>query len=58
MICFEVNNGKDLIEKLDAHHLPDIVLLEFNMPELDGYETGLWLQDKYPVVRGTGPVHV
>ncbi|SFW18593.1 response regulator transcription factor [Chitinophaga sancti] len=50
-LLFEANNGKDLIEKLDAHHLPDIVLLDINMPELDGYETCLWLRDQYPVVR-------
>ena len=47
----EAANGKQLIEKLDAKKLPDIVLLDVNMPEMDGYETANWLRKTYPQIN-------
>jgi len=31
--------------------LPDIVLLDINMPEMDGYETAQWLKQHHPDVK-------
>lgn len=50
-VLFEANNGKDFIDKLDPKKLPEIVLMDINMPEMDGYETCLWLKDKYPEIK-------
>lgn len=50
-VLFEANNGKDLIEKLTPENIPDIVLLDINMPEMDGYETAQWLKKNYPAVK-------
>lgn len=50
-ILFEANNGKDFIKNLDKAQLPDIVLMDINMPEMDGYETCLWLKNNYPDVK-------
>ena len=50
-VLFEANNGKDLIEKLTPGNIPDIVLLDINMPEMDGYETAQWLKTNYPAVK-------
>jgi len=50
-VLLEANNGKDLIERLDRNNLPDIILMDINMPEMDGYETTLWLKKNYPSVN-------
>ncbi len=51
IILFEANNGKDFINKLQPKQPPQIVLLDINMPEMDGYETCLWLKNNYPEVK-------
>lgn len=50
-VLFEANNGKDFIKQLQPRLLPDIVLLDINMPEMDGYETALWLKRNYPGIK-------
>lgn len=50
-VLFEANNGKDFIKQLQPTYLPDIVLLDINMPEMDGYETALWLKRNYPGIK-------
>jgi len=50
-VLFEADNGKDFINRLKPKSLPDIVLLDINMPEMDGYETALWLKKNYPEVK-------
>jgi len=50
-VLFEAYNGKDLIKQLKPRCLPDLVLLDINMPEMDGYETALWLKHNYPCIK-------
>jgi two-component system, NarL family, invasion response regulator UvrY len=50
-VMYEVENGLELTEKFKENLIPDIVLLDINMPEMDGYETALWLKNNYPEVR-------
>jgi len=50
-VLFGANNGKDFIEQLKPATVPDIVLMDINMPEMDGYETTLWLKKNYPLVK-------
>lgn len=47
----EYNNGKELVARIKSVDIPDIVLLDINMPEMDGYETASWLHQQYPQVR-------
>lgn len=51
IVLYESDNGKEFISKLDNNNLPDIVLLDINMPEMDGYETALWLKRNKPDVK-------
>src|SRR5215204_6401058 len=50
-ILFEANNGRDLKEKIQKHSIPDIVMLDVNMPEMDGFESTQWLHKNYPQVK-------
>lgn len=50
-VLFEADNGKEFLEKLDAANLPHIVLMDINMPEMDGFETTLWLKQNHPEVK-------
>jgi two-component system invasion response regulator UvrY len=50
-VLFEANNGREFIDRLDPERLPEIVLMDINMPELDGYETSLWLKRNYPDIK-------
>jgi len=50
-VLFEADNGKEFIKELKLESLPDIVLLDINMPTMDGYETALWIKHHYPEIR-------
>ncbi len=50
-MLFDAANGKDFIAQLNPKHLPDIVLLDINMPEMDGYTTAEWLRVNYPDIK-------
>jgi len=47
-ITLLASHGKELFDKLQSSNLPDLVLLDLNMPELDGYETAKRLRLEYP----------
>jgi DNA-binding NarL/FixJ family response regulator len=50
-VLFEADNGKDFLDKLKTNPLPDIVLMDINMPHMDGYDTSLWLKNNHPDVK-------
>ncbi len=51
-ILFCLNNGKELIDVLKfPRNIPDIVLLDVNMPVMNGYETMEFLKKEYPGVK-------
>lgn len=50
-VLFDAANGKDFIAQLNPKRLPNIVLMDINMPEMDGYATAEWLLNKYPDIR-------
>lgn len=50
-VVFEADNGKDFIEKLNSKTLPEIVLMDINMPEMDGYDTADWIKKNHPEIK-------
>ena len=50
-VVIEAANGNELIAKIQNEIMPDIILLDLNMPGLDGYETARWLQINYPDIH-------
>ncbi len=50
-VLFEADNGKEFIEKINIKNLPDIVLMDINMPEMDGFEATEWLKQNHPEVK-------
>lgn len=50
-VVLEASNGTELIEKIQEGNVPDILLLDLNMPVFDGYETAKWLQLYHPAIH-------
>jgi DNA-binding NarL/FixJ family response regulator len=51
-IIVEAMNGKDLIDKIEAKNLsPDMILLDVNMPVMDGRQTAAYLTEKFPAIK-------
>ena len=48
---FEASNGEELISKIQQGHKPDIILLDINMPVLDGINTATWLRTAHPEIK-------
>ena len=50
-VVFEADNGKELKEMIGKHIIPDIILLDVNMPDIDGFESAQWLYKNYPQIK-------
>jgi two-component system, NarL family, invasion response regulator UvrY len=50
-VLYECSNGQQLIDKVEKSEAPDVILMDINMPEMDGFETTLWLKRNRPLVN-------
>ncbi|ULQ56186.1 response regulator transcription factor [Flavihumibacter rivuli] len=50
-IMFDARDGEELMNKLSPNNLPDLVLLDINMPNMDGYATASWINRHFPDVK-------
>lgn len=50
-VLFDASTGKDFIAQLNPKKLPDIVLMDISMPEMDGFATTEWLKNNYPQIK-------
>ena len=50
-ILFEADNGLDLQKKIAKNNPPDIILMDLNMPGMDGFACVQWLRENYPDVK-------
>lgn len=44
-------NGQDLLNDLEKGLSPTLLILDLNMPVMDGYETAAWLKKNRPEIR-------
>ena len=59
--CIVASNGKEALEIIENNREISVVLLDFNMPEMDGYETAkeIYLIRKYlPVIMFSSVDHI
>lgn len=51
-VLYSVDNGKELIRKISAGAaLPDVCLLDINMPEMNGFETARKIKENWPGIK-------
>ncbi len=50
-ILFEADNGVDLQLKINKDNEPDIMLMDINMPQMDGFASVQWTNENFPLVK-------
>ncbi len=50
-VVFEATNGIDFQEKLKKHGAISVVLMDINMPIMDGYATAKWIKANSPEIN-------
>lgn len=50
-VIFDVGNGAELIDKLKGNIKPDVILLDIEMPAVDGREALRLISHKYPSIK-------
>lgn len=51
-VIYSVQNGRELITQIDQKGvLPDVCLLDINMPEMNGFETAAQIKEKWPGIN-------
>ena len=51
LVKFHANNGAELIGKLEDNHNVDVILMDIQMPEMDGIKATEIVKDKYPQIK-------
>ncbi len=51
-VLYYAKNGLDLQQKMSVESIkPDIILLDVNMPVMNGYETMAWISNEHPDIK-------
>jgi two-component system, NarL family, invasion response regulator UvrY len=50
-VLFQASNGKDLIDRINSGWRPHVLLLDLNMPIMDGIDAAKWVQQHFPEIN-------
>jgi DNA-binding NarL/FixJ family response regulator len=50
-VKFKANNGEDLLSKLEKNHNLDLILMDIEMPKMNGIEATEAVKNKYPQIK-------
>lgn len=50
-VLFHAGSYEELVENITSGKMPDILLLDVNMPGKDGYDASLWVKNNHPTLR-------
>jgi DNA-binding NarL/FixJ family response regulator len=50
-VLFEAGDGEEMIRKINSKLKPQIILLDINMPKMDGISTAKWLRHNHPEIK-------
>ncbi|WP_298221123.1 response regulator transcription factor [Flavobacterium sp.] len=51
VIKFTAVNGEDMIEKLEKNHAVDLILMDIEMPKMNGIEATYAIKQKFPQIK-------
>jgi two-component system, NarL family, invasion response regulator UvrY len=50
-VLFTATNGQEVMDHVISGEYPDVIIMDLNMPLVDGHETTRWLQNNYPQIH-------
>jgi len=51
-ILYAVRDGSALMQRLkNNEYIPELILLDMNMMDIDGYDTAIWLKEHHPEIK-------
>lgn len=50
-VIIQSSTGEEFIQETKKGLIPDVLLLDLNMPVMDGYDTARWLQTNHPEIH-------
>src|ERR1044072_1883760 len=50
-VIFTASNGQETLTRIKSNQIPDVLILDLNMPLLDGHDTSVWLTKHCPNIH-------
>jgi len=50
-VVFDAENGEHLRQMLTKHPSPQVILMDINMPVMDGYAATKWIKENHPHIK-------